>query len=115
MFVQKVAQLRFRPDEMDPDRQGAAGEDGAANLRLWSFIGAYGVKRDIDEHRLFSLLGCFLDVQDGAALVGSALGAGVVGQLFLVAVGALRDADGGRGSRGSGGGRCGASSGAFSD
>ena len=95
MFVQKVTQLTFRPDEMDADRQGAAGEDGAANLRLWSFVSAYGVKRDIDEHRLFGLLGSFFDIQDGAAFVGSALGAGVMGQLFLVAVGALRDADGG--------------------
>jgi hypothetical protein len=38
----------------------------------------------------------FLDVDHGAALVLAALGAGAMGQLLLVAVGALRDADGGQ-------------------
>ena len=61
------------------------------------------------------LLGCFLDVQNGAALVGSALGAGVVGQLLFVAVRALGEADGRQESRGSGELRYGAWSGAFSD
>src|ERR1700685_1767568 len=42
------------------------------------------------------LLGCFLDVQHGAALVGPALGAGAMRQLLLVTVGALGDADGGQ-------------------
>jgi hypothetical protein len=39
---------------------------------------------------VLTLLGCFLYVQHGAALVRSALGAGAMGQLLLVAVGALR-------------------------
>jgi len=43
---------------------------------------------------VLSLLGGFLDVQNGAALVCAALGASAVGQLLFVAVGALRDARG---------------------
>ena len=50
VFVQKVAQLRLRPNQMDPHRQSAAGENRPANLRLWSFVGTYGVKRNVDEH-----------------------------------------------------------------
>jgi hypothetical protein len=42
---------------------------------------------------MLRLLGCFLDVQNGAALVGAALGAGTVGQLLLMAVGALGESD----------------------
>ena len=38
-----------------------------------------------------SLLDRFLYFQDGSALVGAALGAGPVGQLLFVAVGALRN------------------------
>ena len=38
---------------------------------------------------MLSLLRCFLDVQHGATLVRSALGASVMGKLLLVAVGAL--------------------------
>jgi hypothetical protein len=38
------------------------------------------------------LLGCFLDVDDGTALVSAAFWAGVMGQFFLMAAGALRDA-----------------------
>jgi hypothetical protein len=35
---------------MDPDRQSPAGEDRPPDLRLWSFIGTYGVERNVDEH-----------------------------------------------------------------
>jgi hypothetical protein len=42
------------------------------------------------------LLGGFFDFEDVAALVDAALGAGAVGELLLVAVGALGDADGGK-------------------
>ncbi len=69
----------------------AAGEDGSANLRLGSLVGTNGVKRDVGEHLGCELL-CFLHVQHGAALVRSALGAGAMGQLLFVAVGALREA-----------------------
>src|ERR1035441_6596945 len=51
MFVEKVAQLSLRPNEVDPHGQRTAGEDRPANLRLRSFVGAYGVKRNVDEHR----------------------------------------------------------------
>ena len=96
VFVQKIAQLRLRPNQVDPHGQSLAGEDRPANLRLGSFVGAYGVKRNIDEHGRGNLLGCFLDVQHGAALVLAALGAGAMGQLLLVAGGALGDAHGGQ-------------------
>jgi len=42
------------------------------------------------------LLGCFLDIDHGAALVLAALGAGAMGQLLLVACGTFRDPDGGQ-------------------
>jgi hypothetical protein len=74
---------------VDPDRQLPAGEDRPANLRLRSFVGAYGVKRNVDEHGLWRLLGGFLDIEDGAALVLAALGAGAMGQFLLVAGGAF--------------------------
>ena len=50
VFVQKIAQLRLRPNKMDPHRQSPAGEDRPPDLRLWCFIGTYGVKRNVDEH-----------------------------------------------------------------
>ena len=55
VFVEQVAQLRLGPDEMDAHGQSAAGEDRPANLRLRSFVGTYGVKRDVDEHGALSL------------------------------------------------------------
>jgi len=42
------------------------------------------------------LLGFFLDIDNGASLVLAALGAGAMRELFLVAGGALGDADGGQ-------------------
>ena len=104
-----------RPNQVDPHRQSPAGEDRSLDLRLWSFVGTYGVKRDVDEHGASVLLGGFLDVQHGAALVcrrtwrrrdGAASSRGSWGTLK------------GRSpseSRGSGEGRCGALNGAFSD
>jgi len=46
---------------MDPHRQSPASEDRSPYLRLRCFIGAYGVKRNVDEHGL-SLLGSFFYV-----------------------------------------------------
>jgi hypothetical protein len=51
MFVQQIAQFRLRPNQVDPHRQTLAGLDGPPNLRLRSFIGTYGVKSDVYEHR----------------------------------------------------------------
>jgi hypothetical protein len=74
----------------------AAGEDGPPDLRLRSLIGTHGVKHNVSEHVFLEirlrLLGSFLHVNDGAALVGSALGAGAMGQLLLMAAWALGDA-----------------------
>jgi hypothetical protein len=79
---------------MDPHRQSFAGEDGPTNLRFWSFVGTYGVERNVNEHGRWNLLRSFLDVQNGATLVGAALGAGAMGQLLFVAVGALGESYG---------------------
>ena len=49
-FVQKIAQLRLRTHQVDPHGQSLASEDSPANLRFRSFVGAYGVKRNIDQH-----------------------------------------------------------------
>jgi hypothetical protein len=79
---------------MNTDGQSLAGKDGSANLRLGSLVSANGVKGDVDEHGNWRLLGCFLDIDYGAALVLAALGAGAMGQLLLVAGGAFRDPNG---------------------
>jgi hypothetical protein len=81
---------------VDPYRQSAASKNGSPDLWFGSFVGTYGVENNVNEHVWLRLLDGFLDVQHGAALVGSALGAGAMGQLLLVAVGALGDADGGQ-------------------
>ena len=55
LLVEKVAQLRLRSNRMDTHRQSLAGKNRPPNLRLRSFVGTYGVKRNIDEHGLTSL------------------------------------------------------------
>src|SRR5208282_6846088 len=84
--------FRFGPDQMHANRQRASGQDGSANLRLWSLVGTHCVEHDVGKHLDGELLGFFY-VQHGTALVRSALGAGAMGQLLFVAVGALRDPD----------------------
>jgi hypothetical protein len=90
-FIEQIAQFCLRPNQVDTNWQSLAGENRPANLRLGSFVGAYGVKRNINEHKRGKLLGCFLDINHGAALVLAALGAGAMGELLLVASGALGD------------------------
>jgi hypothetical protein len=92
VLVEQVAQLRFGPNQVDANRKGAAGEDSSLDLRLRSFVGPYGVEDDVSQHMSWRLLGCFFDVQHCAALVGSALGASVVGTLLFVTAGALGEA-----------------------
>jgi hypothetical protein len=94
--IEEIAQLLLRPNQVDANGQSLAGEDGPANLRLGSFIGANSIKRNIDEHGREKLLGFFLDIDHGAALVLAALGAGAMGELLLVAGGALGDPNGGQ-------------------
>jgi hypothetical protein len=96
MLVEQVTELGLRPDEMDPHGKSAAGKDGSPDLRLGSLVSTNGVKRDIGEHGVRDLL-CFLYIEHGAALIRSALGAGAMGQLFFVTVGALGEA--GRGKK----------------
>ena len=50
VFIEEVAQLRLGPDEVHAHGEGAAGEDRPANLRFRSFVGTYGVERNVDEH-----------------------------------------------------------------
>jgi hypothetical protein len=80
---------------MHANGQCAASEYGSANLRLGSLIGTNCVKRDVGKHLDRELLSFFY-VQHGTALVRTALGAGAMGQLLFVAVGALREADRGK-------------------
>jgi hypothetical protein len=94
-FVKQVAEFGLRSDQMDTDGQSLASENGTANLRFRSFVGADCVKHDVYKHGHEKLLGSFLNVDDGAALVFAALGASLVGQLLFVARGALGDAYGG--------------------
>jgi hypothetical protein len=96
MFVQKIAQFRLGSNQMDPHRQSSAGEDSPANLRLWSFVGTYGVERNVNKHGRWNLLRSFLDFQNRATLVGAALGAGAMGELLFVAVGALGETHSGK-------------------
>jgi hypothetical protein len=110
VFVQKIMQLRLRPNQMDPHRQSTTREDRAPYLRLRSFIGTYRVKRNVDQHEpCFSvgaptsrriclcrldgmrqlLLRSFLHIQHLAAFVDAAFRASLVGKLLLVAARAL--------------------------
>jgi hypothetical protein len=50
-LIEQIVQFWLRPNQVDPNGQSPAGEHSPANLRLRSFVGAYGVKRDIDEHK----------------------------------------------------------------
>jgi hypothetical protein len=95
MLIEQVAELRLGPDQMDSHGESAAGKDGSPDLRLGSLIGTNGVKRDVGKHRGCDLL-LFLHIEHGAALVLAALGAGLMGQLFFVAIGALRESGSGK-------------------
>jgi hypothetical protein len=92
MLIEEVAEFRLRTNQMDPYGKSAASEDGSLDLGLGSLVGTNGVKRDVGEHRGWNLL-LFLDFEHRTALVRSALGAGAVGQLLFMAVGALRQPD----------------------
>ena len=80
---------------MDTDGESASGKDGPPDLRFGSLIGTNCVERDVGEHWGCDLL-LFLHCEHGAALVLAALGAGLMGQLFFVAIGALRESGGGK-------------------
>jgi hypothetical protein len=50
VLVEQVAELRLGSDQMDAHRQASAGENRPPDLRLWSFVGTYGVERNVNEH-----------------------------------------------------------------
>ena len=54
VLVEQVAEFRLGADEMDADGEGLAGQDRPPDLGFRSFVGAYGVERDVNErcHRL---------------------------------------------------------------
>jgi hypothetical protein len=81
---------------VDTYRQSLAGDNRSANLGFGSFVGSYGVKRNINEHGHWRLLGGFLNFKNGATLVLAALWASLMGQLFFLTVGANGDADSGK-------------------
>jgi hypothetical protein len=74
---------------VDPYGQRAASHDCAPDFRLGSVVRTDGVERYVVEHWSLSLLGCFFYVQNNASLVLATLGAGAMGKLLLVTVGAL--------------------------
>ena len=49
ILIQQVAQLRLRTDQMHAHRQSPASLNGAANLRLRSFVRAKSVQRNIHQ------------------------------------------------------------------
>ena len=52
VLVQQVAQLRLRPNQVDPHGQSTARQNRPLDLRLRSLIGTYGVERNVDQHGL---------------------------------------------------------------
>ncbi len=93
----------FGAGKVDADVILTRSEDGPANLGFGGLVGAHSVYNDIDRHQQGTwsvrirgmMLACFLDREDLAALVGAALAADAMGQLALMAVGALGEAGGG--------------------
>jgi hypothetical protein len=96
----------FGACEVDADTlELTASQDGPANLWFGGFVGTHCVNDDVyrhsAQHRSVQVddselsLDSFFGCQDGSALVLAALAAGAVGQLALVAVGALGEAGGG--------------------
>ena len=78
----------FRADQQHAHAILARRLYGALNLRLGSAVGTHRIQRDHARHGVFELAG-FFDVEDFASFIVTALGAGAVRHLFLVAVGAL--------------------------
>jgi hypothetical protein len=81
----------LRSDEMHAHREATAGEDRSAQLGFRRLIRTHGVEGDVNEHRQEKLDGFFY-VENVAALISPAFGAGTVRQLPLVTAGALRGA-----------------------
>jgi len=92
--VECWADAVFGADEVDADGELAACGHGTANLGVRGFVGAHGVEDDVGQHAVCVWMSLVpgLDFrfggEDGAALVLAALGAGVMGELALLAVGA---------------------------
>ena len=89
MLIEQVAKFRLGPNQMDPHGKSAASEDSPPDLGLRSLVGTNGVKRNVGEHWVWDLL-LRLHFKHGAAFVCPTLGAGLMGELLFVAVGALR-------------------------
>jgi hypothetical protein len=92
------AQEVFGSHEVDPDVELACSKDGPANLWFGGLIGTHRVNNDVNRHQekiagsWWKGLACFFGDEDVAALVRTALAAGTMGKLALVAVGALGEA-----------------------
>ena len=78
----------FRADQQHAHAILARSLYGALNLRLGSAVGTHRIQRDHARHGVFGLAG-FFNIEDFASFIVTALGAGAVRHLFLVAVGAL--------------------------
>src|SRR5260370_25050444 len=99
-MTQNRTQFVLRPNQMDPHVELARSKDSPANLRLGGFVGTHRVYNDVSRHQQGSArsagaklgkLACFFGHKHIAALVRTALAAGTVGKLPLMAVRALRD------------------------
>jgi hypothetical protein len=80
--------------QMHSYRELAAGENRSTQFGLRRLVRAHGIESDVSQHR--PRLAGFLDFNNVTALVDAALGACTVGQLALVAVGALGETDRGQ-------------------
>ena len=103
------ARSRRRDATMSPDRPGGHGRRATAARtapRISGFgglVGAHCIDDDVDRHRAGTgfllndgVFSWFLDGEDVTALVRSALAAGAVGELALMAVRALGESGGGQ-------------------
>ena len=83
-------QLRFRPHQQHADAVMARRLQCAFNLRLRRLVGPHRIECDYARHGGRRELGLLFDLDHFAALVGSALRAGAVRHLPLMAVRTLR-------------------------
>jgi hypothetical protein len=104
VLAEDGAQNLFWSDQVHPHVVVTCSENGPADLWIGGLVGTHRVNDDVDRHQAtitgFLLeagyLAGFLNGKDITALVGTALAAGAVRQLALVAVGALGKTGGGQ-------------------
>jgi hypothetical protein len=111
-LLEKRAQGILRADEEDLDRKLTCSLDSSTDFRIRRLVGTHGINGDNCQHANWGLAG-FLGLKHSPALVGAALAADTVGQLALVAAGALGETRGGEKVMGTALGRAGLGVAAF--